>query len=112
MASMNAVAEGNEQCGPQKPRRSQYAILPTSEMPVALAYSTRARGRRCCSASTHCDTLVPPPSLPVPLFFALCASSNTMSPLNAACASGLSPAAQHMIWSSRLRPLDTPVSVL
>ncbi len=49
-------------------------MLATSDTPVALQYTTRARGRRCCSSSTDVATLVLCDSFEEKCF-ALCASS-------------------------------------
>jgi hypothetical protein len=54
-----------------------YAMLPTSEMPVALQYTIRARGSCCCSANTVAATLVPVSFCPAAPFFALWHSSKT-----------------------------------
>ena len=58
-------------------KRDMYAMLPTSEMPVALQYTMRARGSCCCSANTVAATLVPVSFCPAAPFFALWHSSNT-----------------------------------
>ena len=54
-----------------------YVMFPTSEMPVALQYTMRALGSRCCSASTVAATLVPVSFCPAAPFLALWHSSKT-----------------------------------
>ena len=43
---------GKAEPGPQRPKRVIYAILPTSDTPVAEQYTTLASGSRCCMLNT------------------------------------------------------------
>lgn len=59
IAVMKRSASAKGVPAPQNPNLCMYAMLPISEIPVALQYTTRAFGHLLCSSMTHAATLLP-----------------------------------------------------